>query len=59
MSNNSPEASFRLVNVTATIWYNESTNGSGDGNRKFRTVQLEQRYKDGDEWKSSSPGIGL
>ena len=52
MANNSPEANFRLGNVTATVWCNESSGGSG--NRKFRTVQLEQRYKDGDDWKSSN-----
>ena len=54
MANNSPEANFRLGNVTATVWCNESTSGSSNGNRKFRTVQLEQRYKDGDDWKSSN-----
>ena len=42
---NSPEANFRLGNVTATVWSNESS--SANGNKKFRTV-----YKDGDEWKS-------
>ena len=52
MPNNSPEANFRLGNVTATVWSNESSGGSS--NRKFRTVQLEQRYKDGDDWKSSN-----
>ena len=47
---NSPEANFRLGNVTATVWSNESS--SANGNKTFRTVQLEKRYKDGDEWKS-------
>ena len=47
---NSPEANFRLGNVTATVWSNERS--SANGNKKFRTVQLEKRYKDGDEWKS-------
>ena len=51
-NNNSPETNFRLGNVTATVWFNESSGSSG--NRKFRTVQVEQRYKDGGDWKSSN-----
>lgn len=54
MANNKgsgPEAAYRLGNVNATIWSNFS---SGEGNREFRTVQVEQRYKDGEEWKSSN-----
>jgi hypothetical protein len=51
-NNNSPESTFRLGNVSATIWNNASQ--SGEGNREFRTVQVEQRYKDGEEWKSSN-----
>lgn len=52
MADNTPEANFRLGNVTATVWCNESS--SANGNRKFRSVQLEQRYKDGNDWKSSN-----
>lgn len=52
MSNNSPEKTFRLGNVAATVWRNE-TQGE-KGTREFRTVQLEQRYKEGDQWKSSN-----
>ena len=52
MANNPPEATFRLGNVTVTVWCNESQ--SENGPRKFRTVQLEQRYKDGNDWKSSN-----
>ena len=50
MADNAPEANFRLGNVTATVWSNESASGSV--NKKFRTVQVEQRYKDGDEGAS-------
>ncbi len=46
-----PEAAFRLGNVNATIWSNSS---SGESNREFRTIQVEQRYRDGEEWKSSN-----
>jgi len=35
---NSPEANFRLGNVTATVWSNESS--SANGNKKFRTVKV-------------------
>lgn len=52
MANNPPESTFRLGNVTATVWCNETQ--AENGTRKFRTVQLEQRYKDGDDWKSSN-----
>lgn len=46
-----PETAFRLGNVNATVW--NSTSAKND-NREFRTVQVEQRYKDGDDWKSSN-----
>ena len=49
---NGPETAFRLGNVSATIWTNSSSAESGS--REFRTVQVEQRYKDGDAWKSSN-----
>ena len=52
MANNPPEATFRLGNVTATVWCNETQ--TDKGTRKFRTVQLEQRYEDGNDWKSSN-----
>ena len=47
-----PESAFRLGNVSATVWNNSSSSESGS--REFRTVQVEQRYKDGDDWKSSN-----
>ena len=47
-----PESAYRLGNVSATIWNNSSSTDSGS--REFRTVQVEQRYKDGDDWKSSN-----
>ena len=47
-----PETTFRLGNVNATVWCNESSN---EGNsREFRTIQVEQRYLDGNDWKSSN-----
>ena len=52
MANNAPESTFRLGNVTATVWCNEGKSDSGS--KQFRTVQIEQRYKDGNEWKSSN-----
>jgi hypothetical protein len=51
-NNNSPEKTFRLGNVAATVWCNEAQGEKGT--RTFRTVQLEQRYKEGDQWKSSN-----
>ena len=53
MTNTPPEATFRLGNVNATVWSNESLTESG--NKMFRTVQLEQRYKDANgNWQSSN-----
>ena len=49
--NSGPETGFRLGNVSATVWSNSNP---GESNREFRTVQVEQRYKDGDDWKSSN-----
>ena len=48
-----PESTFRLGNVSATVWCNESK--AENGSREFRSVNLEQRYRDsGGEWQSSS-----
>ena len=43
-----PEKTFALGNVNATVWVNDSTA------KEFRTVKLEQRFKQGDDWKSSN-----
>lgn len=48
----SPEKTFRIGNVSASVFVNE-VQGEG-GKRKLRNVNLQRRYKDGDEWKSSS-----
>ena len=54
---NSPEKMFRIGNVSASVFVNE-VQGEG-GKRKLRNVNLQRRYKDGDEWKSSSSfGLG-
>ena len=50
---NAPEATFRLGNVSATTWCNESK--TENGSREFRSVNLEQRYRDSEgNWQSSS-----
>lgn len=40
---NKPETRFRVGNVTATIWKNDS----------YFSVTLQRSYKDGDEWKNT------
>ncbi len=45
----SPETTFRLGNVSASVFVNE-VNGDG-GKRKFRSVNVQRSYRDGEETK--------
>ena len=47
-----PERLFRIGAISASVFVNE-VDGEG-GKRTVRNVNLQRRYKDGDEWKSSS-----
>lgn len=49
-----PEKEIRVGEVTAAVFVNTRTS---DG-REFRSVKLHRRYKDGDDWKSSSSFTG-
>lgn len=51
MAKNSPEATFRLGSVSATVFVQET--GNGDDKRSFRTVSLQRSYRDGDQTKYS------
>ena len=44
-----PEKSFRIGACSASVFLNK-----GEGRRSFRSVSLQRRYKDGDEWKSAT-----
>lgn len=46
---NSPERTYRVGNVSASIFVNET--GSGRNRRDFRSVTLQKSYLDGDERK--------
>ena len=46
---NSPEATFRIGNCSASVFVNEVDGDSGK--RKFRSVNVQRSYKDGDETK--------
>jgi hypothetical protein len=48
-----PEQKFRVGNISATIWNNESKK---DGKiNQFKTVSFERNYKDkDDEWQTSN-----
>ncbi|MCH8913395.1 MAG: hypothetical protein IIA33_07480 [Planctomycetes bacterium] len=52
-----PEKVFRIGYVSASIFVNEiETEG---GKRTVRNVNVQRRYKDGSEWKSTSSfGLG-
>ena len=54
---NKPEKVIRIGYISASIFVNEiKTEG---GTRTVRNVNLQRRYKDGDEWKSASSfGLG-
>ena len=47
-----PERVFRIGAISASVFVNE-VDGEG-GKRTVRNVNLQRRYKDGEEWKSSS-----
>ena len=54
---NKPEKVIRIGYVSASIVVNEIKTESGT--RTVRNVNLQRRYKDGDEWKSASSfGLG-
>ncbi len=44
-----PETTFRLGNVSASVFVNEVD--SDRGKRKFRSVNVQRSYRDGDETK--------
>lgn len=45
-----PEKVFRIGSVSASVFANEVDQGK----RHMRNVNLQKRYRDGDEWKSST-----
>ena len=49
---NKPDRTFRLGPISATVWLNEVDTDSGSA--EIRNVTLQRRYRDGDDWKSSS-----
>ena len=52
-----PKRVFRIGSISASVFANEID--GDDGKRKVRNVNLQRRYRDGDEWKSSSSfGLG-
>ena len=49
MSTKAPETTFRLGNISASVFVN-AANGDG-GKRQFRSVTVQRSYRDGDETK--------
>jgi len=47
-----PVKVFRIGRMSASMFVNEIERGGGK--RQIRNVNLRRRYRDGDEWKSSS-----
>jgi len=52
MAKNSPEKVIRIGFVSASVFVNQVQGDSGT--RDVRNVNLQRRYKDGDEWKSTT-----
>ena len=48
MSKQKPEVVFRIGAVSASVFVNKTDSG------ERRNVTLQRRYKDGDDWKSTS-----
>ena len=44
-----PKAKFNVGAVQVAVWENEGKEG-----RVYNTVSIDKRYKDGEEWKSTS-----
>lgn len=52
-----PERVFRIGSVSASVFKNQIETSSGT--RDLRSVNIQRRFRDGDEWKSSSSfGLG-
>lgn len=47
---NQPEKVFRIGFISASVFVNEV----GQDQRELRSVNLQRRYKDGNDWKSTS-----
>lgn len=45
-----PEKTFRIGSISASIFRN-TVEGESGSDRSFRSVTLQRRYRDGDEWK--------
>jgi len=52
MAKNLPEKVFRIGLGSASVFINQVQGESGT--RDVRNVNLQRRYKDGDEWKSTT-----
>lgn len=53
MANNRPEATFRLGNISASVFVSESQ-GNGRSKREFRTINLQRSYRQDDKTEFSS-----
>ena len=49
-----PEKVFRIGLVSASVFRNEVSASEGDEKRSVRAVALQRRYKDGEEWRTST-----
>lgn len=48
-----PETTFRIGRCSASVFLNSTQDDEGQ-TRTFRSVSLQRRYQDGQEWKTST-----
>lgn len=53
MANNRPEATFRLGNISASVFVAESQ-GNGRSKREFRTINFQRSHRQDDKTEFSS-----
>lgn len=49
-----PEKIFRIGACSAAVFVNAVVRDDSDMPRSFRTVSLQRRYRDGDDWKTAT-----
>jgi hypothetical protein len=49
-----PEKTFRIGLCSASVFVNTTNKKSADQERSYRVVSLQRRYRDGDDWKTST-----
>lgn len=49
-----PEKTYRIGSCSASVFVNTTSKKGADEERSYRVVSLQRRYRDGDDWKTST-----